>query len=197
MVNRFFDYKELSEEKEDEIAPDKWVSKYLNLHFEKVEKLEEDLTRLPTPGEIFFLQSDSSFNAFTFIPLIAKRFPIKELCASTYSINTRVITSLLEMHDRGMIEQVTIMISDSMIKRNPVTIDNLMAMAASRPNVKVQFAWVHAKVCLLKTHDYHYVVEGSGNWSENAHYEQYLLANDKGLYDFRMQLFTTSKLKKY
>jgi hypothetical protein len=69
MVNRFFDYKALSEQKEEDTAPDKWVSKYLNLHFEKVEKLEEDLTRLPTPGEIFFLQSDSSFNALHSSPL--------------------------------------------------------------------------------------------------------------------------------
>jgi hypothetical protein len=197
LANRFFDYKALSEEKKEEEGSPIWASKYLNMHFEKVANLEEDLTRLPTDGEIFFLQSDSSFNAFTFIPLIAKRFPLKELFASTYSISRRVIDSLIEMHDVGMIEQVTLLISDSMIKRNPVTIDNLMAMAQSRPNVKVLFAWSHAKVCLLRTHDFHYVIEGSGNWGENAHYEQYLLANDKGLYDFRMQLFTNSKLKKY
>ena len=76
-------------------------------------------------------------------------------------------------------------------------IDNLLEMAKSRPNVTVLYAWVHAKVCLLLTHEHHYVIEGSGNWSENAHYEQYVFANSKGLYDFRMKLFTDSKLKKY
>jgi hypothetical protein len=196
-ANRFFNYKELSEVKEEEAGSPVWVSKYLNSHFEKVANLNEDLTRLPTPGEIFFLQSDSSFNAFTFIPLIARRFPVKELHASTYSISRKVIDAIIELHDCGMIEQITLLISDSMIKRNPVTIDNLMAMASSRPNVKVLYAWAHAKVCLLKTHDFYFVIEGSGNWGDNAHYEQYILLNDKGAYDFRMQLFTTSKLKKY
>jgi hypothetical protein len=153
--------------------------------------------RVPTPEEFFFLQSDTAFNAFTFIPLVAKLYPIKELYASTYSISRKVIEALIEMHDKGQIERITLLVSDSMIKRNPLTIDNLMSMASSRPNVTVLYAWVHAKVCLLKTHDDFYVIEGSGNWSENAHYEQYTFANSKGLYDFRMKLFTESKLKKY
>ena len=197
MANRFFDYKELSDKPKEEETSAVWVSKYLATHFDKVANLEDDLSRIPTPGEFFFLQSDTAFNAFTFIPLIARRYPVKELYACTYSISRRVIEALIELHDKGMIEQVTLLISDSMIKRNPVTIDNLMAMTSTRPNLKVLFAWSHAKICLLRTHDFHFVIEGSGNWSENAHYEQYLLANDKGLYDFRLQLFTTSKLKKY
>jgi hypothetical protein len=72
-----------------------------------------------------------------------------------------------------------------------------MSIAKSRPNVTVLYAWVHAKVCLIKTSDFHFVIEGSGNWSENALYEQYVFAESKGLYDFRMKLFTESKLKKY
>lgn len=196
MLNKFFDYKEEKEKKEEKLS-EQWISKYLTTHFEKVEGLEDSLSRIPTPEEFFFLQTDTSFNAFTFIPLVAKRYPIKELYATTYSISKRVIEALIELHDSGMIEQITLLISDSMIKRNPSTIENLMAMAVSRPNLTVQYAWVHAKVCLLKTHSDYFVVEGSGNWSENAHYEQYVFANAKGLYDFRLQLFTSAKLKKY
>jgi hypothetical protein len=201
-----FDYKELSsppppllKEKGEgvETETEKYISKYLVKHFQKVSSLERDLMRVPTPEEFFFLQSDTAFNAFTFIPLVAKTFPIKELHASTYSISRKVIDALIEMHDQGMIERITLLVSDSMIKRNPIVIDNLMAMARSRPNVTVLYAWVHAKVCLLQTHENHFVIEGSGNWSENAHYEQYVFANSKGLYDFRMKLFTDSKLKKY
>lgn len=174
-----------------------YVSKYLASHYQKISSLENDLMRVPCPEEFFFLQSDTAFNAFTFIPLVAKLYPIKELHASTYSISRKVISALIEMHDKGQIERITLLVSDSMIKRNPLTIENLMAMASSRPNVTVLYAWVHAKVCLLKTHEDFYVIEGSGNWSENAHYEQYTFANSEGLYDFRMKLFTESKLKKY
>lgn len=196
-MNKYFDIKPKSTEEKEEKLPELYASKFLAFHFEKLKTLEESLNRLPTPEEIFFLQSDNAFNAFTFIPFIAKIFPVKELYASTYSISRKVIDALIEMHDKGMIEQITLLISDSMIKRNPATIDNLMAMATTRPNMKVLFAWSHAKVCLLKTHDYYYVIEGSGNWSDKAHYEQYILSNSKGVYDFRLQLFTNSNLKKY
>ena len=199
-----FDYKELlsptlskGEGAESGKGEDVFTSKYLASHYQKVSSLENDLMRVPCPEEFFFLQSDTAFNAFTFIPLVAKLYPIKELHASTYSISRKVIQALIEMHDKGQIERITLLVSDSMIKRNPLTIENLMAMASSRPNVTVLYAWVHAKVCLLKTHEDFYVIEGSGNWSENAHYEQYTFANSKGLYDFRMKLFTESKLKKY
>lgn len=195
-MNRFFDLPKKTDEKEEKIS-ELYASKFLTFHFEKVKSLEESLIRLPTPEEIFFLQSDNAFNAFTFIPFIAKIFPIKELYASTYSISTKVIEALIEMHDRGMIEQITLLISDSMIKRNPKVINNLMAMAESRPNLTVLYAWSHAKVCLMRTHDFYYVIEGSGNWSENAQYEQYVLLNSKGVYDFRLQLFTNSNMKKY
>ena len=59
------------------------------------------------------------------------------------------------------------------------------------------YAWTHAKICLLKTDDFDFVIEGSGNWSENAHFEQYVFANSKGLYDFRMSLFTSVDVLKY
>ena len=183
--------------REQEAETDVHISKYLAAHYQKVSSLEKDLMRIPTSEEFFFLQSDTAFNAFTFIPLVAKVFPIKELHASTYSLSRKVIDALIEMHDKGQVERITLLVSDSMIKRNPLVIDNIMAMAKSRPNVTVLYAWVHAKVCLLKTHEHYYVIEGSGNWSENAHYEQYVFANSKGLYDFRMKLFTDSKLKKY
>lgn len=174
-----------------------YVSKYLVTHFEKVANLEEDLSRIPTAGEFFFLQSDASFNAFTFVALIARRFPIKELHAATYSISRRVVDALIEMHDTGMIEQLTLFINDGILSRSPVTMDNLKAMASSRPNLKVLLAWSHAKITLMRTKDFFFVVEGSGNWSDNACYEQYVFTNDKGAYDFRMKLFTDSKIKKY
>lgn len=202
MANKYFDLPSKTEG--DNHVPlsqssqhQQWVSKYLATHFQKVSKLEEDMFRVPTKEEFFFLQSESAFNAFDFLLLVAKREPIKDLYASTYSISRRVIDSLIELHDNGIIEQMTLFISDSMIKRNPVTIDNLMAMAKSRPNMRVLYAWSHAKVCLMQTHDNWYCVEGSGNWSDNAHYEQYLFANSYGLFDFRKKLFTESKVKNY
>ena len=170
-------------------------SKYLATHFKKLESLEEDLHRLPTKDEFIFLQSAASFNAFTFIPFIAKPFHIEHLYATTYSISRRVIDAIMELHDSGMIARVTLLISDSMIKRNPQTIDNLLAMQSTRGNVKVLFGWIHAKVALARTAEHHFVVEGSGNWSENAKYEQYTFAESRGLFEFRKELFAHTEIR--
>lgn len=57
------------------------------------------------------------------------------------------------------------------------------------------FTWSHAKVAMLETKDDFFVIEGSGNWSENACYEQYVFANSKGLFNFRKELFDNVNIR--
>lgn len=171
-----------------EMSPN-FTSKYLLGHYQKIKQLDKDLGRLPSKEEFFFLQTDGAFNAFTFIPFVARNYAIKELFASTYSISRRTIEAMVELHDAGVIEKITLLINESMPKRNPVTIDLLNGLIKTRANITVKYAWTHAKICLLETMDAHYCIEGSGNWSENAHYEQYVFANSKGLFEFRRELF--------
>jgi hypothetical protein len=194
-LNRFFDIKKVELGDSTEKPSEHFVSKYLVAHYQKIKSLHKELQRLPSSEEFFFLQSDTSFNAFTFIPLIGQKENIKELYASTYSLSRKVIDALIQLHDQGIIEQITLMVSDSLIKRNPATIDYLNALISSRANFKVIFSWVHAKVAICKTKDNYFVIEGSGNWASNAQYEQYIFANSKGVYDFRKTLFTESKLR--
>lgn len=193
MKNRFFDITNLP--KEEEKTSSVFKSKYINKHFQKIAYLQRDLLRLPSEEEFFFLQTDNSFNAFTFIPFIAKQTTIKHLHVCTYSISRRVIDAFIEMYDQGFVDAVTLMISDSLIKRNPTTIELLASMAESRGNFEVLFSWSHAKVSLLETENAFYGIEGSGNFSENAHYEQYLFFNSKQTYEFRKKLFTEVKVR--
>lgn len=81
--NKFFNIKTESVKPEEKQESRVFISKYANTHFQKVSKPENDMLRVPTPEEFFFLQTDTAFNAFTFIPLIAKTYPIKEMYAST------------------------------------------------------------------------------------------------------------------
>ena len=194
MKNKFFDLPTTNAQ-ENSKTPEHFVSKYLAIHTQKIKSLAKELQRLPNKEEFFFLQSATSFNAFTFIPLIGQKMYIKELHASTYSISRNVIDALIQLYDQGIIEQITLLISDSLIKRNPKTIDYLQALLTSRANFTVKFTWVHAKVCLAKTDHHFFIIEGSGNWASNAQYEQYIFANSKNVYNFRLKLFTESKLR--
>lgn len=195
MKNKFFDIQKSDLGESAKNSSEHFVSKYLAIHYQKIKSLDKELQRLPNAEEFFFLQSDTSFNAFTFIPLIGKTEAIKELFASTYSISRKVIDALMQLYDQGIIEKITLLISDSLIKRNPATMDYLTAQVSGRANFKVLFTWVHAKVCIAKTTTNYFIIEGSGNWASNALYEQYIFANSKGVYDFRLKLFTECKLR--
>ncbi len=76
-----------------------------------------------------------------------------------------------------------------MIKRNAMTVDVLEAVANGNPNFNIKYYWNHSKVCLVKTEDFHLVMEGSGNWSENAQLEQYILTNSEPVFNFRREIF--------
>ena len=115
--NKFFDIPGPKAPEEEKNSSEYFISKYLLAHYEKIKNLDNDLKRLPTSEEFFFLQSDTSFNAFTFIPLVGKKEEIKELYASTYSISRKVVDALIQLHDEGIITKITLMISDSLIKQ--------------------------------------------------------------------------------
>lgn len=188
--NKFFSLdtiKETPERKREGV-----FSTYLNHHLEKIAKVE-DLIRIPQEGEVFYIYTENAFNAFTFIPFIAKRYFIQEIFASTYSISRRVVEALQELQQSGKVGEVTLLISDSMIKRNPVTVETLEAVAKVNKNIKTKYYWNHSKVTLIKAvleeQEFHLVMEGSGNWSENAQLEQYTITNSKEVYDFFKKMF--------
>lgn len=168
-------------------------SAFLDIHLQKIKKVE-DIIKKPTKGEIIFLQTDKAFNAFTFIPYVASEEPIKELMAVTYSINRNVIDALVHLHETGAIERITLLVSESIIKRSPMIADYLQSLAKNRANFEVLYSWTHAKVCLLETHHNKYIIEGSGNWSANAHFEQYEFINSDKVFGFRKEIFTNDKI---
>lgn len=155
-----------------------------NMHTEKVNSLKQLMGRVPGRGEIYFLWTLNSFNAFTFITYIIKHFgTIRQLTFSTYSINERILTSLVRWYDKGAIEKIYICISDSIRSRLPKVNDQLQAFSSTR-NIEIGYAWNHSKVTLIRTDEHFFVVAGSGNFSENALNEQYIFLNDERVYNF-------------
>lgn len=161
------------------------AEQFLQIHGERVESIKNLSGRIPQDGEVFFLWTVNSFNAFTFIPFIFKECGfIEELILATYSINIRIIDALVRLIDQEKIGKVEIFISDSIKSRLPKVYDHLMALVEKKP-VRVTFSWNHSKIALIKTADHYFDVEGSGNWGENAQHEQYVFLNSRKIYDFR------------
>ncbi len=180
-----FDILGISDGSEQEDKSGVMVDQFLQMHGERIESIKNLLGRIPGNGEIFFLWTLNSFNAFTFIPYVIKECGIiEELILSTYSINIRIIDALVRLIDSGMIKQVDIFISDSIKSRLPKVCDHLLAVVGNKP-IRVTFSWNHSKIALIKTADHYFDIEGSGNFSENAAHEQYVFLNNRKIYDFR------------
>lgn len=171
-----------------------FTSKFLNVQTHMVNNLPEDLSRLPEPGEIFFMQTMASFNAFTFVELISRLQFIEELYATTYSVSLSVLEALQEMQNAGRIGRIKLLISDSMRQRNPRICDALNGWAETDGNVTIIYTWNHSKITLAKTENGDFCIEGSGNWSKNAQYEQYIFTNDADVMELRKRLFYDCKV---
>jgi hypothetical protein len=186
---KLFDLDELHEQAEQNAGAGILKDNYLDVHLAKVDSIKNLNGRLPLEGEIFFLWTINSFNAFTFIPYMIKQHgQIDELLITTYSMSSRILNALTHYIEKGKIEKVHILISDSVKFRLPKVQDQLVVLCNQRPGqFIVSYAWNHAKITLMKTSQGHYLVEGSGNFSENAQHEQYIFVNSKPVFEFRKQ----------
>ncbi len=198
-MTKYFDLSELDNKpapapSENEILRDRFILS----HEKRIEGLRNLCGALPQPGDIFFLWTLNSFNAFTFIPYLIRQHKfINELFVSTYAINQRIVDSFLKLLEKNLIGNTTILISDTIHTRNPKVADYLKHCSRSRhPEVlegasdfNIIFAWNHSKITLARCGNCHYVIEGSGNWSENARHEQYIFLNSEKVFNFRKSCF--------
>lgn len=189
---KLFSLGELTKKKEEPDPDDKQDDRseilrtnFVNKHLDKISSLKNLMGNYPKENEAFFLWTMSSFNAFTFIVYIIKHVGvIDELTFSTYSLNERILNSLIKWYDKGEIKSINLSISDSIRHRMPRVYDQIEIHRANR-EFRVNYCWNHSKVTLVKAAGNHFVIEGSGNFSENAMHEQYLFLNDPKVYEFR------------
>jgi hypothetical protein len=144
------------------------------------------LNRLPQPGELLFIWTSASFSSFALIPeIIKKHGKIEELYLSSFTVNMRITTGMIDLMRQGRIAKVWLFMSDTIEKRLPRIFEQLRDYCRLNPNLKVKYGWNHSKILLLKTGNQWYCLEGSGNFSETSRHEQYLFSNHPEIYEFR------------
>jgi len=91
------------------------------------------------------------------------------------------------LYDQSKIKRISIVLSSffNQTKKPEVAAEELIRFAKKHhSDVKLAFVWNHAKVMGIKSGSNYYIIEGSGNLSDNARIEQYLIENCKETYDF-------------
>ena len=109
---------------------------------------------------------------------------VKHLYIATYSTNERIINALLRWKSKGLIGDIHLHTSETIQFRMPKIYERLIDLQRDGI-IELTFAWSHKKITCLDTAAGHFVVEGSGNYGENAMEEQYAFLQNKEVYEFR------------
>lgn len=135
------------------------------------------------------LVTEQSFNAIIVIDYLLKKYELIEVYIAVYRMNEVSVNKLKSIIDSD--EILCSILLSSFFRENKKYerwAEELIMYASKKNNVNVAFAVNHAKVFLAKTKDNRYIVfEGSGNLSDNARIEQYLIEDNETTYNFHKE----------
>lgn len=163
--------------------PDKIFKSYREKIFATIENIKQ--CGIPKRGEQIRIITMKSFNSMSFIELIAGGETIEELILVIFAINMSAAKSLINLIDQKKVKNTKIIVSS--IRNAGHKIKSKAVKLLIDNGIKIIFVNSHAKISALRTKKNSYVIEGSGNMSFNGRIEQYIIDNDKELYDFTLK----------
>jgi hypothetical protein len=152
-----------------------------------------------SPNVQYRMVTDKSFNAIVVIDYLLKKYELVEIYIAVYRMNLLSVNKLKSIIDDGNVKCFILLSSFFREnKRYERWAEELIMYAENKKDVQISFAVNHAKVFIAKTKDNrHIVFEGSGNLSDNARIEQYLIEDNEVTYNFHKQwIIDTLKPKK-
>lgn len=165
------------------VKDSKIFRRFLERQYNRVSSFEQ-LTKLPEDNEQIRIITQKSFNGYAILLYLTERVNIQECYLTTYSIDKNTIRGIEILAKTGNITNITLLVSDYINYRMPQRARELKTIANKYKNIKLIFAWNHTKIICAKTSQGYYVVEGSGNLSDNARIEQYLFEKCQETYEF-------------
>jgi len=186
--------KRLQNEAEKLVKDSKVIRRFLEKQHNKVSSFSE-LSSLPQKNEQIRIITQQSMNAYALLLYIVESTNIQECYLTTYNMDKNTIQGLRAMVDSGIIQKLTLVISDSVNFRMPDRASELKKIAGN--GISLIFCWNHTKIILAKSDKNYYVIEGSGNLSDNARIEQYLIEDCEETYNFHKNWIDEIKTKDY
>ena len=93
------------------------------------------------------------------------------------------IKRLKEAIESGKLKKLTMVFSSTLKGANPALYASLVASLKQFENVKLKEINSHAKTFSISNGTDFLTVSGSANWSENPRIENFLILNDKDLFE--------------
>ena len=162
---------------------DKMLKRFVKKNYQVIEKVAQ--IGLPRPGEQLRLITVKAFNTISIVKYIADQEIIRSAKFVIFAINRYAAQVLIDLKKQRKLNNTILIISSL---RNAGIKDKSIAIEMLEKHFNILFIVSHAKIAILETEKGNYYnIEGSGNFSFNARLEQYIIDNDKGVYDFSEQ----------
>lgn len=147
--------------------------------------LDDVIAGPPEPGHQLHIISAAKFDFWTWIPVLLRwTGPTDALWISTWTVSRPNVDELFELMDAGQIGTVHFLTGTYFKRRESAVAAKLIDGIQRRPPSRFSAFQNHAKVTLLGAGDYWLSIEGSANLTANPRLEQYVLTNDRTLYDW-------------
>ena len=147
----------------------------------------------PDPGESIHVVSAAKFDFWTWIPtMIDWLGAADELYCSTWTLNRQNALELLELWDAEKIPRGKVsFLTGLYFKRRETAVYAQLLQGIRQRGGRYRAFRNHCKVLLLSNEAKgHWLsIEGSANLTANPRLEQYVITNDRGLYDFHRSWF--------
>ena len=170
--------KESPEEKEERI-----YQQYKEIVSERVDSLNVNFDKV-VDGYQLRLLTNNAINAIVMMQLIMDSFDVEEIYICIYRMNQKSVEFLRRNIYEANIPAV-ILLSNFFRenRRYEAWFETLSALSCDE--FKIKTGVLHAKIFTCRTScGRHFVFEGSGNLSDNARIEQYMLEDNKHMFDF-------------
>ncbi|HSH67762.1 MAG TPA: hypothetical protein VLB84_18620 [Bacteroidia bacterium] len=171
-----------------EETEDKMLRSFKQKTMQVLSKIEE--LGLPKKGEQIRLVTKRTFNTVAFLKYIADKELITKLNLVVYSINYEAAKVISDLINQRRILKAEILISNLRNKAHREKERLTNELFRDNPHVDLFFCSSHAKIMNFETEKGNYYnVEGSGNLSYNSRIENYIIDNDKEIFDFTNNWF--------
>ena len=146
--------------------------------------LMKDFGGFPNENQYFAIKTNGTSDCGSIFTYALQNWEeITEMYLATWTISKQNIKRLKEAIESGKLKNPTMVFSSTLKGANPALYASLVGSLKQFHNVKLKEINSHAKTFSISNGKNYITVSGSANWSENPRIENFLILNDKNLFE--------------
>jgi len=146
--------------------------------------LMQDFGGFPNENQYFAIKTNGTSDCGSIFTYALQNWEeITEMYLATWTISKQNIKRIKEAMESGKLKNLTMVFSSTLKGANPALYASLVGALKQFDNVKLKEINSHAKTFSVTNGKDFITVTGSANWSENPRIENFLILNDKNLFE--------------